>query len=175
MKMKRQLLLFALCCFLFAGIPVQAEEPAVTSPLNWEISVRPKPTEEEIERQRWLQVFANEIGIYVFDHKSLQVDEADKNLVHVLTKTIFIDPKIIGNLNEKYQEKLTAEDKVSYSEMQMVFHLKQKTYAVTGIRVVSEQGTVLEERQQTGKFAPVPVKTFADSMYDIAQNYVRNN
>ncbi|MCM0760542.1 MULTISPECIES: hypothetical protein [Sporomusa] len=173
--MTKQILLFALCLLLLAAVPVQAEEPPANSPLDWELSVRPKPSEAEIERQRWVQVFKNDIGIFAFDHTSLKVDEADNNLVHVLTKTIFTDPKLIGNLHDKYQEKLTAEDKVAYSEIWMAFKTRDKTYAVTGIKVVSEQGTVLEERQQTAKFAPVPVKTFADSMYEIVKNYVRNN
>ncbi len=173
--MKQRLLLVALCYFLLAGIPAQAEKITENSPLDWEISVRPKLTEKEIERERWANVFANDIGIYLFDYKSLQIDEADKNLIHVLTKTIFVDPKVIGSLNEKYKEKLTAGDKVSYSEIQMIFQIKKKTYAVTATKVFSEQGTVLEDRQQTAKFAPVPLKTFADSMYDIAKNYERNN
>jgi hypothetical protein len=154
--MKQRLLLFALCYFLLAGIPAQAENPNANSPLDWEISVQPKPTEKEIERERWSNVFVNDIGIYLFDHKSLYIDEADKKLVHVLTKTIFADPKVIGSLNEKYKEKLTTGDKVSYSEIQMVFQIKKKTYAVTETKVFSEQGTVLEDRQQTAKFAPVP-------------------
>lgn len=172
--MKKRILL-AVCLLLLAVVPVQAEEPPVNPPLDWEISVRPKPSEEEIERQRWLHVFSNDIGTFVFDHKSLKVDEADNNLVHVLTKTIFTDPKLIDSLNDKYREKLITTDKVAYSEIWMAFKTRDRTYAVTGIKVVSEQGTVLEERQQTAKFAPVPVKTFADSMYEIVKNYVRNN
>ena len=171
--MKKRILL-AVCLLLLAAIPVQAEEPPA-SPPDWEISVRPKPSEAEIERQRWVQVFSNDIGVFAFDHKSIKVDETDNNLVHVLTKTIFTDQKLIDSLHDKYQEKLTAEDKVAYSEIWMAFKTRGKTYAVTGIKVVSEQGTVLEERQQTAKFAPVPVKTFADSMYEIVKNYVRNN
>ena len=162
------------CCLLSAMF-VQAENPPVNSPLDWEISIQPKPDEQETERNRWSGVFANEIGIYAFDQKSLHLEETDKNIVHVLTKTIFTDPKIIGSLNEKYKEKLVAEDEVSYSEMQMVFQIKQKTYAVTGTKVFSREGKLLEDRQQTGKFAPVPVKTFAESMYTIAKNYQVNN
>ena len=173
--MKIQILLFALCLLFFTAVPVQAEERPARERLDWEISVRPKPSEEEIERQRWVQVFSNDIGIFAFDHKSLKVDEADNNLVHVLTKTIFTDPKLIGSLNDKYQDKLVAADKVAYGEIWMAFKTRGKTYAVTGIKVVSEQGTVLEERQQTAKFVPVPVKTFADSMYEFVKNYVRNN
>lgn len=173
--MKKRVMLLVLCCCLLSAISVQAETPSANSPLDWEISVQPKPDEQEVERNRWSGVFANDIGIYAFDQKSLHLDEADKNIVHVLTKTIFTDPKIIGSLNEKYKEKLAAEDEVSYSEMQMVFQIKQKTYAVIGTKVFSREGKVLEDRQQTGKFAPVPVKTFAESMYTIAKNYHLNN
>jgi hypothetical protein len=172
--MKKRLLLFVLCCFLFPGSPVQAAEPAGVSPLDWEISVRQKPTAEEIERERWSRVFENDIGMYAFDNKSLQMDEADKKLVHVLVKTVFADPEIIGKLNEKYKQKLQASDKVAYSEMQMVFQIKNKTYAVTETRVFSEQGTVLEDTKKTAKFIAVSPNSFADSMYAIAKNYERN-
>lgn len=173
--MKKRLLPLALCWFLLSGIPAQAEEPPEVSPLDWEFSIRPKPTEQEKERERWSPVFANDIAMYEFDHTSLRLDEADKNIVYVLTKTTFTDPGVIGSLNEKYKTKLAAEDKVSYSELQMVFQIKQKIYAVIGIKVFSERKILLEDRQQTGKFTPVPPKTFADSMYDIAKNYKRNN
>ncbi len=173
--MRKPLLFFTLCCFLLIVIPVQAKEVIPTSPLNWEISVLPKPTPEEIERDRWSYVFTNNIGIYVFDRQSLQLDAEDKKVVHILTKTIFNDPKIIAQLNEKYKEKLSQADKVSYSEMQMVFQIKTKTYTVTKTRVVSAQGIVLEDSQQTGKFVPVVPQTFADSMYDMAKKYEQNN
>ena len=173
--MKKRLLLFTLCCYLLSGNAVQAEEAAGNSPPAWEISVQPKPTAKEIERDRWSYVFANDIAIYAFDHQSLKLDEEDKKIVHVLAKTIFTDMKVIGNLNEKYKEKLSPGDKVAYCEIQMVLELKKRTYAVTETRVYSAQGAVLEDHQQSEKFVPVPSKTFADSMYDIARNFERNN
>lgn len=172
--MKKQVILMTLCLLLFAGIPVQAEETAKTSPMDWEISVLPKPTQEELERQRWSHVFSNDIGIYTFDNKSLAIDEAEQNLVHVLTKTTFADKNIIKSLNEKYKDQLKLGDKVSSSEMEMVFDIKQKMYAVVGTKVWSEQGLSLEENKQTGKFAPITPNTFAATMYDIARNFVRN-
>lgn len=172
--MKKQVVLMTLCLLLLAGIPAQAKETAKTSPMDWEISVLPKPTQEELERQRWSHVFSNDIGIYTFDNKSLAVDEADQNLVHVLTKTTFTDKNIIKSLNEKYKDYLNIGDKVSASEIEMVFHIKQKTYAVVGTKVLSEQGISLEESKQTGRFAPVTPNTFANTMYDIARNFARN-
>lgn len=163
-----------LCCLLLPG-PVQAEDQAKKSPLDWQISVLKKPTAEEVERQRWSYVFTNDIGRFAFDNKSLLKDEEDKNLVYVLVKTIFSDPEIIGKLTEKYKQQLPENDKVAYSEMQMVFQLKEKLYAVTESRVFSEQGTLLEETKKPANFAAVTPKTFADSMYDIARNYARNN
>lgn len=167
-------LLFVLGCGLVTGIPAQAEDQAGSSPANWEISVKPKPTPEEIERGRWSAVFANDIGLYEFDNKSLKLDEEDKQQVQVLVKVTFTDPKIIDSLSEKYKAKLSAGDKVACSEIQMVFRIRQKTYAVTESRVFSDQGTVLAETRQAARFVPVPVKTFADSMYEIARHYERN-
>lgn len=172
--MKKQVVLMTLCLLLLAGIPAQAEETAKTSPMDWEISVLPKPTQEDLERQRWSRVFSNDIGIYTFDNKSLAVDEVDQKLVHVLVKTTFVDKSIVKNLNEKYKDQLKLGDKVSCSEMEMVFHIKQKTYAVIKTKVWSEQGISLEDNKQTGKFAPVTPNTFADMMYDIVRNFARN-
>ena len=173
--MKKRIILVALCCWLLTGLTAQAAEPPSTEPLGWEISVRPKPTAQEIEKARWSPVFANDIAIYEFDPKSLHSDEADKNLVHVLTRTTFTDPKVNGTLNEKYKEKLTEDDKVAYVEIEMVFQVRKKMYSVSGTKVFSEQGKLLEERQPAEKFAPVPVKTLADSMYDIVKAYLRDN
>lgn len=173
--MKKLLVLFLWCYFLFCpGVPGQAADQTETSPLDWEISVRPKPTAEDIERQRWSGVYANDIGIYMFDNKSLHMDEKDKNLGYVQIKTIFADPKIIDNLNQKYKEKLKEGDKVSFSEMQMVFRLKEKMYAVTATKVVSEQGILLEDTKKNADFVVVTPKTFAESMYYIVQGFDRN-
>ena len=124
------LMLLVVCCCLCAGIAAQAEEQAGNSPANWEISVKPKPTPAEIEQERWSYVFANDIGIYAFDNKSLKLDEADKRLVYVLVKTTFTDPKVIDSLNEKYKVKLNAGDTVDCSEVQLTFQTKNKTYAL---------------------------------------------
>jgi len=173
--MKKIMLLLVLCWLLLPGIIVQAEESDRISLPDWEISVRPKPSMAEIEQERWSYVFTNDIGIYVFDHQSLNVDETDKTQVNVLTKTIFTDPKVIDKLNEVYKEKLNEGDEVACSEMQMVFQLKRKMYAVTETRVFSARGVVLEDRKQLVRFTSVQPKTFADSMYNIAQDYKRSN
>ena len=39
---------------------------------------------------------------------NLTKDAEDKKIVHVLTKTIFNDLKVIDQLNKKYQEKLSS-------------------------------------------------------------------
>lgn len=173
MKNSVALLVLSLC--LLFCMPVQAEDAAGQSPLNWEISVLPKPTPEQIEQERWVFVFANEIGIYTFDHTSMQLDSQDKNQVHVLIKTIFTDPKVITRLNEKYKTMLKEGETVLSSELQMVLDLKGKSYTVTETRVYSKQGSLLEERKQPGKSAPILSNSFADAMYKIAQNYIREH
>ncbi|MGL5514612.1 MAG: hypothetical protein ACRDBM_15460 [Sporomusa sp.] len=173
--MKKLFLLLLISGLMLAGFTAQAQEQSESSPLDWEISVRRKQTAEEIERKRWLTVFTNDIGVFAFDQKSMAADEEDDNLVHVLVKTTFVDNKLVEKLNQRYKSKLNSYDKVSYSEMQMIFQVKQKMYAVTGTRVISEQGNVLEDTMQAVKFLPVPVETFADSMYNIVKAYKRDN
>lgn len=172
--MKKVLLILMLIWIILPGLMVQAKEQAAPDGMNWEISVLKKPTPEEEESNRWLRVCMNEIGNYLIDCKSLAVDEKDKNKVHVLVKTQFISPTVLAQLNERYKDKMGADDKVACSEIQMVFQINEKTYAMTETKVFSVKGVLLETVTKEAKYNPVPIKTFADSMYDIAKMVERN-
>lgn len=169
--MKKRVLLLSLCWLLVSGTPVQAEEAVPPAALDWEISVLPKPSQEELERERWLPLLANDVGQYLFDRHSLQPSEADPTQVQVTIKTVFANPKVISSLNDKYKANLSAGDKVASSEMKMLFQLEQRTYALTEIYVLSQRGIVLEERKQTTQFQVIPTKSVAEAMYDIVRGY----
>lgn len=168
------LVLFSIVPFLSVYAAAKAEEPARGS---WEmkISREKKLTPEEEERERWVGVFANDIGIYMFDCKSLAMVENEKNSVNVLVRTIFTNSKVVTQLNEQYKAKLNADDKVGFSEMLMTFKVDKRKYVVKETKVCSAQGVLLEEiKAKEAVFKEVLVKTFADSMYEVAKAFSRN-
>ena len=63
--MKKIIMLLALCMMCLFSFVVNAEENKAANPMNWEISMMPKPTEEEIEAARWSIVLENNM---VFMH-----------------------------------------------------------------------------------------------------------
>ena len=74
--MKKSIMLLTICMMcLFAVSANAAEKNAAEKnaeePINWEISMIPKPTAEEIEAARWSIVLENTMGIYTYDMDSL--------------------------------------------------------------------------------------------------------
>ena len=57
--MKKIIMLLALCMMCLFSFVVNAEENKAANPMNWEISMMPKPKEEEIEAARWSIVLEN--------------------------------------------------------------------------------------------------------------------
>lgn len=143
----------------------------------WEMEVprEKKLTPAEEERARWAAVFANDIGIYMFDCKSLVMVENKGNAVNVLARTIFNNPEVVSRLNEQYKAKLKADDKVGFSDMEMTFNVDKRQYAVTETKLYSAQGVLLEDiKTKKIVFKEVPVKTFADSLYEVTKSFARN-
>ena len=100
---------------------------------------------------------------------------ADKNIISVLTKTVFTDKEILKKLNAKYKEALPKKEKVQYCEIYMTFNLAEKTYAVQGMDVFSNKKTVLEHQAKSLKFVPIPQGSFAEAMLEICQQAVNND
>lgn len=176
--MKKLLLLFAmiLTC-LSVSVAFAAEQPVQKQGMDWEISMMPKPTEEEQEAARWSIVVENNIGIYAYDMDSLTFSKvtnglADKNIVSVLTKTVFTDKETLKKLNNKYKDSLKKKEKVQYCEILMTFNLADKTYAVEGMEVFGSQKTLLEHQAKEAKFVHVPEGSFAEAMLEICQQAV---
>ena len=138
--MKKLLLLFFMLVACLGTFTAQAEEVKQQEGMNWEISMMPKATEEVQEAARWSIVVENNLGVYAYDMDSLTFTKvengvADKNIVSVLTKTVFTDKETLKKLNNKYKDKLTKKEKVLYCEIWMTFNLAEKSYAVTTMDV----------------------------------------
>jgi hypothetical protein len=175
--MKKIIMLLALCMMCLFSFVVNAEENKADNPMNWEISMMPKPTEEEIEAARWSIVLENNMGVYAYDMDSLHFEEVkngvvDKNIVNVFVKTVFTDKDLLKKMNKTYAEKLAKKEKVQYCEMLMQFNVASKTYGVKQMEVYGSKGTKLESKINNGEL--VPEKTFAEAMLEICTQAVKN-
>lgn len=177
--MKKIMLLAVLCMLCLSTLTVNAAESKIEEPINWEISMMPKPSAEEIEAARWSIVLENNMGVYAYDMDSLHFGDVkngivNKDLVNVVVKTVFTDKEMLKKMNKTYAEKLAKKEKTQYCEMLMQFNVADKTYAVKTLDVYGSKGTKLESRQSDAQLVPVPEKTFAEAMLEICVQAINN-
>jgi hypothetical protein len=178
--MKKLIMLLTICMMCLLAVSASAaEKNDEAPPINWEISMMPKPTAEEIEAARWSIVLENTMGVYAYDMDSLYFPEekngvVNKDLVNVIVKTVFTDKELLKKMNKTYAEKLAKKEKVQYCEMLMQFNVADKTYGVKQMDVYGSKGTKLETKINNGELIPVPEKTFAEAMLEICLQAVNN-
>ena len=178
--MKKLIMLLTICMMCLLAVSASAaEKNDEVPPINWEISMMPKPTAEEIEAARWSIVLENTMGVYAYDMDSLYFPEekngvVNKDLVNVVVKTVFTDKELLKKMNKTYAEKLAKKEKVQYCEMLMQFNVADKTYGVKQMDVYGSKGTKLETKINNGELIPVPEKTFAEAMLEICLQAVNN-
>ena len=178
--MKKLIMLLTICMMCLLAVSASAaEKNDEAPPINWEISMMPKPTAEEIEAARWSIVLENTMGVYAYDIDSLYFPEekngvVNKDLVNVVVKTVFTDKELLKKMNKTYAEKLAKKEKVQYCEMLMQFNVADKTYGVKQMDVYGSKGTKLETKINNGELIPVPEKTFAEAMLEICLQAVNN-
>lgn len=178
--MKKLIMLLTICMMCLLAVSASAaEKNDEAPPINWEISMMPKPTAEEIEAARWSIVLENTMCVYAYDMDSLYFPEekngvVNKDLVNVIVKTVFTDKELLKRMNKTYAEKLAKKEKVQYCEMLMQFNVADKTYGVKQMDVYGSKGTKLETKINNGELIPVPEKTFAEAMLEICLQAVNN-
>ena len=178
--MKKLIMLLTICMMCLLAVSASAaEKNDEAPPINWEISMMPKPTAEEIEAARWSIVLENTMGVYAYDMDSLYFPEekngvVNKDLVNFIVKTVFTDKELLKRMNKTYAEKLAKKEKVQYCEMLMQFNVADKTYGVKQMDVYGSKGTKLETKINNGELIPVPEKTFAEAMLEICLQAVNN-
>ena len=178
--MKKLIMLLTICMMCLLAVSASAaEKNDEAPPINWEISMMPKPTAEEIEAARWSIVLENTMGVYAYDMDSLYFPEekngvVNKDLVNVVVKTVFTDKELLKKMNKTYAEKLAKKEKVQYCEMLMQFNAADKTYGVKQMDVYGSKGTKLETKINNGELIPVPEKTFAEAMLEICLKAVNS-
>lgn len=175
--MKKITMLLIVCIMCLFSLTVNAAANTQDNPINWEISMMPKPTAEEVEAARWSVIVENDIGIYAYDMDSIQyfVDEDKKiykDIINVKVKTLFTNKNILKKLKSDYIDKLAKKEKVAYCEMDMQFSIKDKTYLVQRMDVYSDKHKLIESKINKTGFVPVPEKSFAEAMYEICSKLV---
>ena len=178
--MKKLIMLLTICMMCLLAVSASAaEKNDEAPPINWEISMMPKPTAEEIEAARWSIVLENTMGVYAYDMDSLYFPEekngvVNKDLVNVVVKTVFTDKELLKKMNKTYAEKLAKKEKVQYCEMLMQFNVADKTYGVKQMDVYGSKGMKLETKINNGELIPVAEKTCAEAMLEICLQAVNN-
>lgn len=169
-------LLMLMVTMLVSGTALANNETANNN-LNWEISMQPKPSTEEIEAARWSIIVENDLGIYAYDMDSVGFVEkngvANHNEVQVLVKTVFTNKDVMKKLNEQYANKLEKKEKVAYCKMDMEYKMAEKQYTVKTMQVFTNKDRQIDIKHNK-KFAPVPEKTFAEALYEVCQQFVVN-
>lgn len=174
--MKKITMLLIVCIMCLFSLTVNAAVNTQDNPINWEISMMPKPTAEEVEAARWSIIVENDIGIYAYDMDSIQyfMDEDKKiykDIINVKVKTLFTDKNILKKLKSDYIDKLAKKEKVAYCEMDMQFSIKDKTYFVQRMNVYTDKHKLIESKINKTGFIPVPEKSFAEAMYEICSKW----
>lgn len=162
-----QIVCLLLCCAAVAA----AESTADREPINWEISMMPKPSAAEQEKARWSIVLENNVGIYAYDMGSMayvQTDggDVDTNQISVLVKAVFTSKEVLKKVQEQYKTRLKDKEKVQYCLLAMQFKLQEQLYTVERMEVFTNKDRLIDTKLND-KFVPVPPKTFAEAMYEI--------
>ena len=168
MKKLLVLLMTLLCCATAFAADADTKTDKQQG-VNWEISMMPKPSAEEQEAARWSIVVENNVGVYAYDMDSLTFSKVtngvvDKNIISVLTKTVFTEKNMLKKLDEQFKDKLAKKEKVQYCEILMTFNLQDKTYG--------SKKTLLSHQGKDLKFVPIPEGSFAEAMLEICQQAV---
>lgn len=135
--------------------------------LDWEMSILPKPTLEEIEKERWQPILENDIGVYTYANDSIVKEH---KLVSVLVKTVFTNQEVLERLNKQYASKLAGEDKITYCQLTMKFDVEKKTYLVEKTEIFAGENNLIDSKEVAVKntnFATVPKNSFAEAMLEI--------
>ena len=175
--MKKIVFLLMLMVNMLVSGTALANNETANNNLNWEISMQPKPSAEEIEAARWSIIVENDLGIYAYDMDSVGFVEkngvANHNEVQVLVKTVFTNKDVMKKLNEQYANKLEKKEKVAYCKMDMEYKMAEKQYTVKTMQVFTNKDRQIDVKHNK-KFAPVPEKTFAEALYEVCQQFVVN-
>lgn len=148
----------------------QAESPAEGQQPILVMGIKPQPTPEETEAMKWADVFTNDTARYMLNMKSFQTKKGSDE-VSLLARAVYRDQELLKKLNSMYGKQLKEGDQVGYSDMILIFQLKNDQYAVSDMKVYSRRGELLQDIRKTPAFVPVPANTFAETMYRAARQY----
>jgi hypothetical protein len=176
--MKKFMLVFLCLGMMFSVAFASEQKPEAVD--KWEISMMPKETPKEMERNKWSLILENNLGIYAYDNTSVRFvrdNKGKKNLnqVEADIKTVFVNKDTLKQIDAKYSKQLKKGDTTSYCLIHMIFNTANKTYTTTSMQVFSKKGKELDYKAEAAKFSPIPEKSFAEAMLEVVNQYVTEN
>lgn len=172
----KRFFLTIICLICMLPVVYASEMYEKDNAVNWEISMMPKATAEEIEQSRWALILENDLGVYAYDRNTLGfLKDASGKLqpmfIEADIKTIFLNKEIIKQLNTRYSDKLKKKENFNYTQLHIIFNIDKDTYATTNVKAFSDKNKELENTDKKLNFVPVPPKTFAEAMMEICRGY----
>ena len=161
----------ALLTFPAAAAADRSDSSGGSSPLDWEISIQPKPTPMEKEAARWTLLHKAKDIHYNYEEKSLMHNAKNPDIIQVNVRAIYADPISVAQMDEKYRDKLTTFDSVSYSEILMAVNVKEHTITPIRAKIFSVGGRLVDTPVYPENYQPIQKDTYEESLFYIAQLY----
>lgn len=161
-------------CLFCVGSSVFAEEtaPQEKKPIL-EIRMGQGSEGEESEELRWAPIFSNDMANYILDFQSLQLDETDPDILSMTVRAVYRDKTVIDRMKTTYADKLAPEQVPIVSEMELHFHMRSETYAITRAAVYDMESNLISEATREAEYKKIPYNSFAKAAYDMGKNYIR--
>ncbi len=165
----------ALALVLLLALPLagaRAEEERGTG-MDWQISILPQQTPEEKEAARWTEVMENSVGKYFLAQDSIFLTrgpfgDKDRNILQAEIKTVFVNPQIKKQLDEKiFAPLLKKGDSVESCKQKLQFNLRAGQYRELYSTVYAKSGAVLKEGEGKKQWKPMPPHSIAEAVLEI--------
>lgn len=140
------------CLALFlaiAPLPAYAADQAQevpANPMDWEFSVKPKKTAQELELEKWVPLMANETGVYFFNKDSIGPVKDAGSVQEVTVRSIFRDEKVRKMLDERYASLLEEDEHVFFCDMVLQMNTGSYTYRIMDTKIFTEEGRLIKEQ-----------------------------
>lgn len=113
---------------------------------------------------QWSLMGENKAGSYYTDLQSFQQNKKEPGTTHASARAVFKNTSFVRLLNEQYDNKLKALDSAAECIMQVSLNLKDHSYRIDEIQLLSKKGKVLDKKKVNEAFSPIPEETFVASL-----------
>ena len=118
----------------------------------------------QAKASHWSLMGENKAGAYYTDLQSFKQNKKEPGTTHASARAVFKNTSFVRLLNEQYGSKLKALDSAAECIMQVSLNIKDHTYKVDEIQLLSKKGKVLDKKKVNEAFSPIPEETFVASL-----------